>query len=287
MPDALSKTVPIWSAVMNKSLFPEKPASHHVQFPPRLLGASEKSQIQSRIDGFVAAFKGLGLDLEALKRRMGKPVRLEWATREYPLPECTNDMEYHLIVLCSASKRVRGAEMSEGGYIQGAGDDSEGWAYGLTPDIFWKEKDILLSTGEESLPGLIEGLLQKQRQAVSTEQATVISPTKNVFIGKSESLNDPAISFDLIIDCHGDPDSSQGTRLNLGCGTGKLGSRNLRKVLDRVEEFIPNHLNKDSSQSLLVACDTGKDLSVGTALMILCSFFNDDGKLSFTSKSPI
>lgn len=58
MPDALSKTVPIWCAVVNRTLFPEKPRFHGVQFPPNnLLGASEESQIESRIDGFVAVLK--------------------------------------------------------------------------------------------------------------------------------------------------------------------------------------------------------------------------------------
>lgn len=57
MPDALSKTVPIWTAVMNRTLFPNEDSHHGVQFPPDFLGASEESQIEERIDGFVAALK--------------------------------------------------------------------------------------------------------------------------------------------------------------------------------------------------------------------------------------
>lgn len=53
MPDALSKTVPIWAAVMNRALFPDEKAFHDVQFPPNFLGPSEESQIGKRIDGFV------------------------------------------------------------------------------------------------------------------------------------------------------------------------------------------------------------------------------------------
>jgi len=59
MPDALSKTVPIWCAVMNRALFPSEPAYHAVQFPPNYLGASEESQIEQRIDGFVRSLKVL------------------------------------------------------------------------------------------------------------------------------------------------------------------------------------------------------------------------------------
>jgi tRNA A64-2'-O-ribosylphosphate transferase len=57
MPDALSKTVPIWCAVINRALFPTQSAYHPVQFPPNFLGASEEAQIEDRIDGFVKSFK--------------------------------------------------------------------------------------------------------------------------------------------------------------------------------------------------------------------------------------
>lgn len=59
MPDALSKTVPIWCAIMNRALFPAQTEYHAVRFPPGFLGASEESQIEDRIDGFVKAFKVL------------------------------------------------------------------------------------------------------------------------------------------------------------------------------------------------------------------------------------
>ncbi|WEW56644.1 tRNA A64-2'-O-ribosylphosphate transferase [Emydomyces testavorans] len=286
MPDALSKTVPIWSAVMNKVLFPDELAYHDVQFPPNFLGASEESQIASRIDGFVVAFKSLELDLEALKHRMGKPVRLAWATRDYFHPDYPGDRDFHLMVLCSASKRVRGAEMSEGGYIQGAGDDSEGWACGLTPNIFWHNKETLLGSQEENLPALIKCLAETRTQVSSSERATLIRPTKTIFIGGSGILDSLTTPFDLTIDCHGNPEASHGTRLNLGCAVGKLGSRHLRKVLGNIENFMSSHLDEDASRSVVVAGDTGKDLAVGTALMILCLFFNDNGSYTRQRGEP-
>lgn len=57
MPDALSKTVPIWCAVINRALFPTETAYHPVQLPPKFLGESEESQIENRIDGFVTSLK--------------------------------------------------------------------------------------------------------------------------------------------------------------------------------------------------------------------------------------
>jgi tRNA A64-2'-O-ribosylphosphate transferase len=57
MPDALSKTIPIWSAVLNRALFPSETAYHPVSLPPNYLGESEEAQIESRIEGFVHSLK--------------------------------------------------------------------------------------------------------------------------------------------------------------------------------------------------------------------------------------
>ncbi|OQD80200.1 hypothetical protein PENANT_c038G01827 [Penicillium antarcticum] len=160
MPDALSKTIPIWSAVLNRALFPSETAYHAVPLPPNYLGASEEAQIESRIEGFVNSLKSLKLDLETLRSNLSKPIRIAWANRSYYHPaDLQKSSEYNLLVLCSASRRVHGAEMSEGGYIQGAGDDSEGWAHGLTPPVFWANHDLLKGTSEEDQPDVIGRLV--------------------------------------------------------------------------------------------------------------------------------
>ena len=57
MPDALSKTVPIWCAVMNRILFPDLRDAHSLYTPPRVVGLSEHAQIEDRLDGFVEDFR--------------------------------------------------------------------------------------------------------------------------------------------------------------------------------------------------------------------------------------
>ncbi|PGH13923.1 hypothetical protein AJ79_03338 [Helicocarpus griseus UAMH5409] len=296
MPDALSKTVPIWAAVVNRALFPEEEACYDVQFPPNFLGASEESQIEKRIDGFVVSLNSLKLNMQELKSRLGKPIKLAWATREYLWPEYSEEElhNFHLMVLCSSSKRVHGAEMSEGGYIQGAGDDSEAWSCGLTPTIFWENKSTLFRTGEEDLPGLIEELIEKHRRLMKTDDAVLIKPTRNIYIRRGDGESggedkDGHSSFDLRINCNERETaaadefmskliSKEYTKtLNLGLPSAKLGSRQLRKVLDKVEQLVSSNLSLDSSQSLLVTCDNGKDLSAGTILMIICLFYDEEG----------
>ncbi|KAF9893994.1 hypothetical protein FE257_008965 [Aspergillus nanangensis] len=291
MPDALSKTVPIWCAVINRTLFPAETTFHPVQFPPNFLGASEESQIEHRINGFVKSLQDLKLDLNALRQQLRKPIQVAWANRAYFHPtDLRKSNNYHLFVLCSASKRVHGAEMSEGGYIQGAGDDSEGWAHGLTPPVFWPNKDTLLRTPEEDLPALIEGLVAAHhRKQDVAQQATRIAPTHNLFIGQSDPTLSESGRYDLVINCNGSPgDLVEGNskRLNLGCASQKLGSRDLRKHLDKVQAFVAAQLGPHPSRSLLVTCESGKDLSAGAALAIVCLFYSENGEFSLTPARP-
>ena len=166
--------------------------------------------------------------------------------------------------------------MSEGGYIQGAGDDSEGWAYGLTPPVFWANRDILKNTPEEELPELIKQLVGEYKLHDVAQDATRIAPTGNLFIASTGSV-DAANKYDLVIDCNGPAVEGDVKRLGLGCESGKLGSRDLRKSLDKVRDFVCTRLEKDSGLSLLVVCESGKDLSAGTLLAIVCLFYNDEG----------
>lgn len=56
MPDALSKTIPIWCCVMNRAIFPDL-GPHPLHTPPQAVSPSEHSQIEKRIDGFVQQFR--------------------------------------------------------------------------------------------------------------------------------------------------------------------------------------------------------------------------------------
>jgi tRNA A64-2'-O-ribosylphosphate transferase len=169
--------------------------------------------------------------------------------------------------------------MSEGGYIQGAGDDSEGWAHGLTPPVFWANQTLLKQTSEEDLPDLISELVKQHQHQSTGQAATRISPTQNLFISQTDAAVNDSGNYDVIIDCNGSPAAAEGNdkRLNLGCGSLKLGSRDLRKALDKVIDFVSTRLNADPSRSVLVTCDTGKDLSAGALLAIICLFYKDDG----------
>jgi tRNA A64-2'-O-ribosylphosphate transferase len=57
MPDALSKTVPIWCAVLNRLFFPSKAEYHKLYVPPQVVSPSEHAQIEERLEAFLAQLK--------------------------------------------------------------------------------------------------------------------------------------------------------------------------------------------------------------------------------------
>ncbi|KAL9120536.1 MAG: hypothetical protein Q9187_002911 [Circinaria calcarea] len=57
MPDALSKTFPIWCAVMNRLLFLEITDCRLLHTPSDVVGASEHTQIEAKLEGFVTEIK--------------------------------------------------------------------------------------------------------------------------------------------------------------------------------------------------------------------------------------
>lgn len=197
-------------------------------------------------------------------------------TQSSTLPHTTPDFpDFHPVVLCTASRRVRGAEASEGGYIQGAADDHEAWSHGLTPALFWSNKDDLLQTNEQDLPTKIASLVGQDRGTDAV--TTLIKPTSNLYVSASENVD--VATFNTVISCTPQPlpqpllrDAGVNAYLHLPCQTGKLGSRDLRIQLAVLRSLTPT-----ASGKTLICCPTGKDLAVGTALAYLCLHVADDG----------
>lgn len=291
MPDALSKTIPVWICVMNRVLFPDRPECHELRTPPTVVGASEHAQIASRIPDFVDALRSLKLDLDTVKAQLTKPLRPIWVTQESSIPtEPPEFSAFYPIICCTSSRRVPGGEASEGGYIQGAGDDAESWAHGLTAPLFWTNKDVLMQHSEEELPSIIEQMVDEAGVSGSGD-ATLIKPTKFLYISTMDHAETAAQNgaFDFVVTVAQKASKPLELKLkerylNLSCASGKVGSRQLRLELNKVPTFLFAQLSKiqstrDQPISVLVACATGKDHSIGAGLALLCLLASDDGGL--------
>lgn len=310
MPDALSKTVPIWIAVLNKALWPEKVEAGDLRTPPSVVSEMENTQISARLEGFVKSLLELGLDIPKLRKELGKPMRPLWVTPENQLPAEGEGAEdifpgYHAVVLVTSSRRVSGTEVGEGGYVQGSGDDTENWANGLTPPVFWDNKDLLLETPEGELPEVIERLVDEAEKAKlvnaggEEREFDAILPTRSLRVlpiaelpeQKEEDvyviLHPSATKEETWIPAQGE--GAKPRRLTCGVGTGKLGARALRTAMPIIVLFLKKHMAglqaRGEDMRVTISCPDGKDLSVGCALALLCHLYDENGELLPTDQT--
>ncbi|KAI0471605.1 initiator tRNA phosphoribosyl transferase [Xylariaceae sp. FL0804] len=353
MPDALSKTVPIWCCVLNRLLFPERRRRrsdgdgdgeeeedeeeeenddddcHALRTPPHAVSPSEHAQIEARIPAHVAALAALGLDVAELRSHLRRPLRPVWVTPEsfplaaLPIAEAEAEAEagsegeaaaaegaepggrvfdgFHPIVCCTSSRRVHGgeSEMSEGGgYIQGAGDDTENWALGLTPPVFWAHADLLAETPEPDLPRVVTELVARHAatgagaepllHAVAAAPRQVAPGLFVACLPVPAAESDPSTCTVLLPPQTSPPSTwaKSPTSLEVGLGKQKVASRQLRTALPQICDFVrgffaargaPEGCGAAGRPRVVIACDTGRDLSIGVALALLCWCFDDQG----------
>ncbi|KAF9958043.1 hypothetical protein BGZ72_000974 [Mortierella alpina] len=187
VPDALSKTIPIWCATINNAIRKcalsnqAKELQRHDHERTQELGhrtgkahaaknpsAPDTALAEpSKGDDYGDAFDSSMLrapalnaerwdrftDMTPLTTRLQKPIRPIWLTpQSFLLKDDLPDYSQvgFLPVICLSASRVvqDGMEERDGYlYVQGSGDDEEMWAKGLRPDLFWDNEEYLLEDG--------------------------------------------------------------------------------------------------------------------------------------------
>lgn len=180
-PDALSKTVPIWCAVINRAIqelrrrhpewdegAPAPPWWDDALHLPPWITPIEAAKISERLDGWVQLLLTSGPDLRPLARTLHKPLRPLWVSQDTRvftnmLPALA-DLAFAPLVLVSASKqrsRPHRATLELDGqpfsysYLPGAGDDEESWSRGLTAAQLRMHYPELIRAG----PGHVEAVV--------------------------------------------------------------------------------------------------------------------------------
>ncbi|KAG6356815.1 hypothetical protein INS49_014689 [Diaporthe citri] len=339
MPDSLSKTVPVWCCVLNRALFPELTGSHGLYVPPNVVSGSEKSQMLSRVPGFVDSLRQLNLDLAGLRAQISKPIRPTWVTQETVLShyhgrdgdnDDANDDDgrifesFRPVICCTSSRRITDGEMSgHSGYVQGAGDDTENWALGLAPPVFWDNAEQLLSTPEVDLPELITSLVasasgsahQQSHPTTTTitngtdpeahalpPSVTQLTPLLHVsplpiprpLPGRDTKGSTQSWCTITILSAPTPPETWAQSPAHMEVGLGarhKAASRSLRTALPRICEFACRflllHPPQHPNPRVLVADESGgRDLASGVALALLCWCFSDDDGRSVRGAEP-
>ncbi|PPJ55263.1 hypothetical protein CBER1_04289 [Cercospora berteroae] len=292
MSDAMSKTVPIWACVWNRVLFPDCQYGEDLELhtPSDVVSESEHAQIDSRVQGWVEDVKRLALDLEGLRNKLnGRPIRLSWQRPGDEMPtqeDLRGARGANLIVLCTASNQTSNETSATSDYVQGAADDPESWSLGLNATMFWRCREELIAASEDELPELIGEIVADARKEIEIAAPRPIRPTCNLFVGTNTAA-EPARpgDFDFVISCTTKPDEAlvktmKDRYIVLSLPEGKNGSRMLRTELLKLEMILPA---LDSKTKVLATCHTGKDLSIGMALALLCKCFNDSGLVKQSS----
>lgn len=282
IPDALSKTVPIWCAVLNYINFGE--THDNWLWVPEIVSQTEKAQISEKIKELAAEVERLHLSAQ-----LQKPLRPYWM---YPGAARPNiDPRYDAVVCVSASQsnlttvsivdRERPIVFD---YVPGAADDHELWNQGVCngtfdASFFWKvysclRSEIYLHMSDQELVDKISDMYNRQLSSVADRGLELHSvKDTGIVFGKIVTSTEYAYGGfieDLVILSHQTisnvPKHIKVFHYKLELN--KKGSKQLREILPKLIPAL--------SCNTMVVCDTGSDLGVAIVLILLCQNFTTD-----------
>ncbi|KAK7319947.1 hypothetical protein RJT34_04676 [Clitoria ternatea] len=206
-PDSMSKTIPIWTCVLNRAIkdFHDSNDEHALDWDcslhlPLWVPQTEKASIEERLEEWTQKLKASGADIASLAACLRKPLRPLWISQKTVI--WLNEVPHHEswdftpIILVSASSSTgvsqhRTTSEFSWNYIPGAGDDEESWARGLTPGLFWKHVYDIINSGPDVCNQKVADIVEKSRVswACRGENALQITvkPAKSVSLSHEES----------------------------------------------------------------------------------------------------
>ncbi|KAI9485903.1 MAG: initiator tRNA phosphoribosyl transferase [Benjaminiella poitrasii] len=300
IPDALSKTIPIWCCTVNRAVAKYRgcnDSSWDTEFHslPSAVSRSEHAQIEAKIDGFVEKLLESGVDMENVSKELKRSLRPIWYTpKSYDAlissPPDFEDIEFYPVICLSVSEAVETGYQLRTGYlyVQGSGDDQEAWAMGLTPSMFWKHRNEILTSSsecEENVKLFVSLYKSKdlEEEEANEKNYAFIEPTLWA-IGNAARCNKPPRcweTFDYVINCSNEDvqvDEDKKSRyLHLPIPEGKKGQIIFGSSIQKAIDFAQKPISEN--KKVLVQCSTGKDHSVGILLAILIYYFDLDGQL--------
>ncbi|KNE61469.1 hypothetical protein AMAG_06289 [Allomyces macrogynus ATCC 38327] len=277
-PDALTRTVPLWCAAMNALL--DLPLG--LCTLPSQVSASESAAMAAHLSS--AILPRLRAAQIKLPARPAKSLRPLWISPSSTSLDRPDPAELDFIpVYCVCVSRV--VEESDGYrgdnyvYIQGAADDEENWAQGLTPDLFWSHRAAFLASADSCDAQLASlSTLPTPRAVRDTGHASHL-PGTPLWIGTRGAARRPWTDFTHVINCTNaeyayDLAPRPEQYLYLNVHEGKKGQDQLLAAFPVVEAwFAKNVLGKQEEAKVLVHCNQGMDRSVTVALLLLVRYY--------------
>lgn len=218
IPDALSKTVPIWCAVLNGLMLEATNKEFDIEeilfVPPGTIAKSERDRIVSKIPELMSKLQKLNIfkARETFESLNGKLLRPFWVypgssllegnydvftgeliSQEWEVPSDENIIP---IILCTISYQAQDGVDKKSGftYLQGAADDHELWSCGLEPNMFWSNietysdsqltDNILEEITLDIIKERFEQLSLSENQTVKSAFDNLDCITENIWLGK-------------------------------------------------------------------------------------------------------
>ncbi|KAG2175394.1 hypothetical protein INT43_001041 [Umbelopsis isabellina] len=311
LPDALSKTIPIWCAVINRVISKSQCCASNwdsaLYTLPSIISLSEHAQIEVLIDSFAQnmlhfdVLKNTGINVDELCKKLKKPLRPIWITPQSIFVESPNYSEapFFPVICLSASQVVEGGSQARHGYmyVQGSGDDEEAWSLGLTPQIFWNNRDDLLGTDSAACENVTRNIVESskviaERNFADTGAFSFVGDSK-IAIGtwSSGKPEECWANFDIVINCteheyeENKNEKYKKRYLHLNIPESKRGQHAFFKCIPTAIDFCKEPIL--TSQTILVHGAEGKDRAVGIALALLVRYYDTSYKLyDDISKTP-
>lgn len=210
---------------------------------------------------------------------LDKPLRPIFITPGSILDFALSD-EYYCVILLTASNGDLDRYRETDGfiYVQGAADDEEAWAHGLTSSQFWAHQENLLNCSQEDrLLDLIETIVGRiESMKMRTESSPIGLTGISLGIGQSP-LSGPSI----ICGTEGSSAQDEKDVLYLSAPSkSKSLAAMTQTILPVAISFAIKHNILSNSKISILAIDSSRpvlDLSIAVALIILCLFFDDHG----------
>lgn len=319
IPDSLSKTIPLWIAILNKFIDPALKFDDVFQTPVETVSRYEHDRILDLLPEFYAnigQFKDLIIDKIKILRKPLRPFWIYPDCGKYPI--FTGTEKFIPIILLSASKESQDGENKSLGYsyVQGAGDDHELWSRGLTPDLFWSVMaemdggfDSLYSLTDSQIADIIDCVVIEDKLKRSSLEPSkrgkfwndidindIVYASERLSFGKidqnvefknSEIIN-TEFNFDVVVVLDSTFKYIQDVKsvkkiyqFSLDSHS-KKSSKLLRKELSCIMDILKPC--KETHDSVLVLCGSGDDLSVAVVICYI-NYINGMGKKDITKES--
>ncbi|CAJ1406550.1 unnamed protein product [Effrenium voratum] len=275
-PDSMSKTVPIWCAVLQAVVENAEEGFEDLLHLPKD-AQEERSAILERMPEWVRKLREalLPAKVTALAGALGgRRLRACWACPTDDLEELTAELrsleDYALVLCISASKAEASAS-----YIQGAGDDEEAWArpVGLSPQLFWQHAKDLVSLAQErpeQVDDQIRSLSDCQPE-VDAKEVSFIGST-GLAVGNFPGAKPPEVwdAVDAVLNCGGEEHvAMRGDSRYLQLAAADEKKQDPSKswwqevLLPRALRFLWRHLRQ--GQRVLIHCTRGDNRAPAVA----------------------